>query len=100
MGWNANGRLGPVKVPQLRRRTEFYVFEMLALSFGACASKVFFVHDFSWRWLAMCALGYVGSFCMMVSIRCIHCREPLGRINGRWGFFPAEICRKCGRDHG
>jgi len=100
MGWNANGRTGLGKIPRLRRRTEFYLFEMFALSFGASASKVFFVHDISWLWLATCALGYVASFSMMVSVRCTHCHEPLGRINGKWGFFPDEICLKCGRDHG
>lgn len=100
MGWKENGRSGAVKLPQLRRRAEFYVFELLALTFGASAARVFFVHGLSWQWLVTCMLGYIASFAMMVSVKCIHCREPLGRVNGKWGPFPQEICSKCGRDHG
>jgi hypothetical protein len=87
-------------LPQLKRKTEFYIFELLALLFGAGASQVFFVQDIRWRTLAICGFGYVASFAMMVSIRCLHCREPLGRIDGKWGFFPEVNCSKCGRDHG
>jgi hypothetical protein len=89
-----------VRLPQLRRKTEFYIFEALALVFGASASQVFFVHDLRWQSLAICAAGYAVSFLIMVSIRCTHCREPLGRVNGKWGPFPQALCSKCGRDHG
>lgn len=100
MGRNQNGRIGALKIPQLRRRTEFYVFELLALTFGASAARVFFVHELSWQWLLSCLLGYVACFAMMVSVKCVHCREPLGRVNGKWGAFAEEICSRCGRDHG
>ena len=95
-----NRRLGAPKLPQLRRKTEFYVFELLALAFGASASQIFFVHELSWQTLAICGLGYAASFAMMVSVKCTHCREPLGRVNGKWGFLAEDICSKCGRDHG
>jgi hypothetical protein len=93
-------RLPALRVPQLKRKTEFYVFELLSLVFGASVSQVFFIHEIRWQTLAVCALGYTASFAMMVSVRCLHCREPLGRVNGKWGFFPDEACTKCGRDHG
>jgi hypothetical protein len=89
-----------VRLPQLRRKTEFYLFEVLSLAFGASLAQFFFVHDWRWQNFAICALGYVASFCAMVSIRCIHCREPLGRVNGKWSAFADDSCSKCGRDHG
>lgn len=97
---SAENRSPILRLPQLGRKTEFYIFELLALVFGASASQVFFTHDIRWRTLAVCALGYAASFGMMVSVRCLHCREPLGRVNGKWGFFPDASCSKCGRDHG
>ena len=95
-----NRRLGAPKVPQLRRKTEFYIFELLALAFGASVSQIFFVRDLRWQTLAICVIGYVVSFAMMVSVKCMHCREPIGRVRGRWGFFAEDNCSKCGRDHG
>jgi hypothetical protein len=89
-----------IRLPQLKRRTEFYIFEVLALTFGASLAQVFFVHQLRWQTLATCALGYAASFAMMVSIRCAHCKEPIGRVDGRWGPFPDDSCSKCGRDHG
>jgi hypothetical protein len=97
---SAENRSPALRLPQLKRKTEFYVFEVLALAFGASASRVFFTHDIRWETLAICALGYAAAFGMMVSVRCLHCREPLGRVNGKWGFFPEINCSKCGRDHG
>jgi hypothetical protein len=88
------------RLPQLRRKTEFYVFELLSLVFGASLAQFFFVRDWGWQSFAICALGYVASFCAMISIRCTHCREPLGRVNGGWSAFADDSCSKCGRDHG
>lgn len=95
-----NGGFGTVRLPQLKRKTEFYIFEVLALVFGASASQIFFIRDYRWQSLAICAAGYAVSFGIMVSIRCTHCREPLGRVNGKWGPFPHSLCSKCGREHG
>ena len=89
-----------IRLPQLKRRTEFYIFEVFALTFGASLAQVFFVRQLRWQTLAICALGYGASFATMVSIRCRHCREPIGRVNGRWAPFPDDSCSKCGRDHG
>lgn len=89
-----------LRVPQLKRKTEFYIFELLSLAFGISLAQFFFVPDWRWRSFAICALGYVAAFCAMVSIRCIHCQEPLGRVNGRWSAFADDSCSKCGRDHG
>jgi hypothetical protein len=93
-------RLPALRVPQLRRKTEFYIFEALALVFGASASQVFFLHEIHWRSVAICGLGYAASFAMMVSIRCAHCKEPLGKVNGKWVPIAESQCTKCGRDHG
>ena len=38
MGENKPWRSRAVKVPGLKRKTEFYIFELLALAFGASAS--------------------------------------------------------------
>jgi len=100
MSAKGDGRFGAFRLPQLRRKTEFYIFEALALVFGASASQVFFVHNIGWQSLAICAAGYAVSFAMMVSVRCVHCREPLGRVDGKWAPFPQTSCSKCGRDHG
>ena len=89
-----------LRLPHLKRKTEFYIFELFALTFGASLAQVFFFHQLRWETLAICGLGYVASFATMVSIRCIHCKEPIGRVNGRWGPFPDDSCSKCGRDHG
>jgi hypothetical protein len=89
-----------IRWPQLKRKTEFYVFELLALAFGTSLAQFFFVHELRWQNLAICVLGYAASFCAMVSIRCTHCREPIGRVNGKWGPFADPSCSKCGRDHG
>ena len=97
---SAENRSPVLRLPQLGRKAEFYIFEGLALVFGASASQVFFTHDIRWQTLAICALGYAASFAMMVSVRCMHCREPVGKVNGKWGFFPEINCSKCGRDHG
>ncbi len=93
-------RVGPLRLPKLRRKTEFYIFEALALGFGASASQFFFVNEIRWQQLMICGVGYVASFAMMVSVKCIHCREPLGRVDGRWVPIPDSFCSKCGRDHG
>jgi len=85
--------------PQLRRKTEFYIFEVLALLFGASLAHVF-VHEIRWQTLVLCLAGYAASFAMMVSVRCAHCREPVGRIDGKWRPLANGLCSKCGRDHG
>ncbi len=89
-----------IRLPQLKRKTEFYIFEVFALAFGASLAQVFFVHELRWQTLAICALGYATSFTTMVSIRCAHCREPIGLVNGRWGPFAEDSCSRCGQDHG
>jgi hypothetical protein len=89
-----------IRLPQLKRKTEFYIFEVFSLTFGASLAQVFFVQQLRWQTLAICALGYAASFTTMVSIRCAHCKEPIGRVNGRWAPFPDHSCSKCGRDHG
>ena len=89
-----------LRVPQLKRKAEFYIFEALALAFGASISQVFFVHQLRWQNVAICILGYAASFAMMVSVRCSHCREPLGRVDGKWVAIAQTHCSKCGRDHG
>ena len=96
---SGNHRLA-LRLPQLKRKMEFYIFEALALAFGASLARVFFVHALRWQTFAICALGYAASFALMVSVRCAHCREPLGRVNGKWGPFADWRCSKCGRDHG
>jgi hypothetical protein len=88
------------RLPQLTRRMEFYIFELLALAFGMSMARVFFVHELRWQTFAISVLGYVASFAMMVSVKCMHCREPLGRVDGKWGPFADAACSKCGRDHG
>ena len=94
------GRFDVLRLPQLRRKTEFYVFEALALAFGASASQFFFVDHIRWQSLMVCGIGYVASFIMMVSVRCSHCREPIGRVDGKWVPIAHAMCSKCGRDHG
>jgi hypothetical protein len=37
---------------------------------------------------------------MMVSVKCMHCREPLGRAEAKTGFSAEDKFSKCGRDHG
>ena len=93
-------RVSSIRLPQLRRRTEFYIFEALALGFGASAAQFFFVHEIRWQQLVICGVGYVTSFAMMVSVKCVHCKEPLGRVDGNWVPIPEASCSKCGRDHG
>lgn len=98
---SADGPRGShLRLPQLRRKAEFYIFEALALLFGASASLIFFLHALRWQTLAVCAVGYAASFAMMVSVRCSHCREPLGRVNGKWGPIAQTPCSKCNRDPG
>jgi len=91
---------GALRAPQLRRKTEFYVFEALALAFGASVAQVFIVHEIRWQTLLICLAGYAASFAMIVSVRCSHCQEPVGRIDGKWGPLANGWCSKCGRDHG
>jgi len=91
--------LATLKVPQLPKKAEFYVFEIFALAFGASASQFIFTTEIHWQQIIVCGLGYVASFLMMVSVRCAHCREPLGRVNGKWSPLAAAECSKCGHDH-
>ncbi len=100
MSADGRRRLPALRVPQLRRKTEFYIFEALALVFGASASHFFFPREIHWQSVAICGLGYAASFAMMVNIRCTHCKEPLGKVNGKWVPMPETQCSKCGRDHG
>jgi hypothetical protein len=93
-------RVSSIRFPQLRRKTEFYIFEILALGFGASAAQFFFVDEVRWQQLVICGVGYAASFAMMVSVKCIHCKEPLGRVDGKWVPIPESQCSKCGRDHG
>lgn len=98
---SADGRRGfHLRVPQLKRKAEFYIFEALAFAFGGSASLFFFLHWVGWQTLAICGVGYAASFAMMVTVRCSHCREPLGRVNGRWGPIAETRCSKCNRDPG
>lgn len=89
-----------IRIPRLRKKTEFYVFEVFALAFGASASQFFFTRDLRWQQIVICGLGYAASFAMMVSAKCVHCREPVGRIDGKWAPLPRAQCSKCGHDHG
>jgi hypothetical protein len=93
-------RIPSIRLPQLRRKTEFYIFEALALGFGASAAQFFFVDVVRWQQVVICGVGYAASFAMMVSVKCAHCREPLGRVDGKWVPIPETQCSKCGRDHG
>jgi hypothetical protein len=98
-GGNRPWRLSALKVPQLPKKMEFYVFELLALGFGASASQFFF-HEIRWPQILVCGLGYVASFAMMVRVRCVHCREPVGKVDGKWVPVASQACSKCGHDHG
>jgi len=100
VGENKPWRSRAVKVPGLKRKTEFYIFELLALAFGASASQFFFVHQIRWQQIVICCLGYVTSFVMMISVKCTHCKEPIGKVDGKWVPFAHDQCSRCGRDHG
>jgi hypothetical protein len=98
-GGNKPWRLSPLRFPQLPRKVEFYIFELLAFGFGASVSQVFF-RGLHWQQLLICTLGYAASFAMMVTVRCVHCREPVGKVDGKWVPVAAPACSKCGHDHG
>ena len=91
-------KLPPLHFSKVSKRSQFLLCETMVLLFGIAACTLFQGHAVRWAAVIPCMIGYLASFSLMLTTRCDHCNEPVGRERGRLVAVPHTHCERCGND--
>ncbi len=83
-------------LPKMSRRTEFLLYEGLAIVFGWRIAEIAQAEPLAPMDLGVCLFGLGLCLAMMFSLRCERCKTRMGREMTQLVSLPESHCTKCG----